>query len=56
MPLVAKHTKCPNCLGMGVCSDGSDCDYCGGSGEVVQQEAREYDEVPCWERGVFKPA
>jgi DnaJ-class molecular chaperone len=47
---VEKLKKCPTCLGRGICADGSKCDICEGTGEIMHGE-EVLAEEPCWDSG-----
>lgn len=51
MQNVNKTRKCPNCLGVGQCEDGSLCSVCMGTGEVPTREEVLLPMVPCWSYG-----
>ena len=44
--MVSKLKKCPTCLGMGICDDGSTCLTCEGTGEIAH--GKEVLAEPCW--------
>jgi len=46
---IFKTKKCPNCLGRGICKDGSLCPTCRGEGEVSSSLDVVVPEVPCWD-------
>jgi hypothetical protein len=48
MSVAYKSRKCPNCLGMGRCHDGSLCPTCEGRGEVPYSADIELPDEPCW--------
>ncbi len=35
---VVKEKKCPTCIGLGRCADGSECPTCNGSGEIPSNQ------------------
>ena len=45
---VQKLMKCPTCHGRGICDDGSKCESCEGTGEIVHGE-EVLAEEPCWD-------
>jgi DnaJ-class molecular chaperone len=45
---IFKMHKCPNCLGRGICTDGTTCPMCKGSGEVSYSQNVSMTELPCW--------
>jgi len=49
MAKVFKAKKCPNCLGRGICADGTSCPTCHGEGEVPYSLNVKVPAVPCWE-------
>lgn len=48
MAQLFKMRKCPNCLGRGICTDGSTCPACEGKGEVPHGMELPLEE-PCWQ-------
>jgi DnaJ-class molecular chaperone len=45
---IFKMHKCPNCLGRGICTDGTTCSMCKGSGGVSYSQNVSMSELPCW--------
>jgi len=48
MSPVSKRRKCPNCIGLGYCNDGTECPTCEGLGEVDPGEDIVLPDEPCW--------
>jgi DnaJ-class molecular chaperone len=48
MPHIFKLKKCPNCLGRGICTDGTTCPTCKGEGEIASSLNVIVPDEPCW--------
>jgi DnaJ-class molecular chaperone len=48
MSPATKHRKCPTCIGIGYCEDGSSCPTCDGIGEVDYADDLTLPDDPCW--------